>query len=405
MWVFIDGLQSKCINRNIDGRFFDQVHQCEFGEFTIANSAQMRIQMRIQLRNSQLIIVYKLKMNFTFALIAMAAAATANASVSAAVLANAMASVSAAATDINGRRQLDNHEKKNDETQYMKITCVKEYEEKRQGDFLVGDYQLDIYKKADCSDSDVPVRINGTKKTCVGGNMKVSCDHVTLNAITISFYSENSNCTGKGAEIGYAGEAQAILKWTGGDDKCHDPAAEIAPLTKECPAGSKNGAGSKVSRPLSYDRACCDKCEAKTPKLKTCAEVQKRISEGGCYRDCFLALNVKSQPSYIHTFKVEDGKDWDGNILFKNICPSSQKTAECARNGKYTTEAEKASDCVGTGKYTVDATVDWSSSKTNICTYACDGSDEASGPASGANTATVGLASIAILAVIAALGF
>ena len=85
--------------------------------------------------------------------------------------------------------------------------------------------------------------------------------------------------------------------------------------------------------------------------MSTCAELQKEISKGGCYDECFGAMKKGSRQKWLQSVKNEETK--------KPVC----------------TEAEAKA------------------------------AEEAATQASDSNTATVGLASVAILAVVAALGF
>jgi hypothetical protein len=211
-------------------------------------------------------------MKSTLALIAMAAAATANASVSDAVLANAMAFAKDARKVIdanNGRRQLAE-----EEATYMKGKCVKgqatdiasmkasgidlvipttgycmesdgtsslltcdgttlNYQRDDKpgckqvtknttkldmsanlGPCVVGEVEgvhVDMYKKADCSDA--PSTLIVAKDSCMNGVLKVGCD---ADKVTLSGYPADSKC---------AGDADATVTFTSGDDKCHDSSA------------------------------------------------------------------------------------------------------------------------------------------------------------------------------------
>ena len=202
------------------------------------------------------------------------------------------------------------------------------------GPCVVGEVEgvhLEIYTKADCSDA--PSTLIVAKDSCMSGVLKVGCD---ADKVTLSGYPADSKC---------AGDADATVSFTSGDDKCHKSATEPS-LKKECPEGSMNGAQSAAM----FDKACCMSCKE---GMSTCAELQKEISKGGCYDECFGAMKKGSRQKWLQSVKNEETK--------KPVCTEAEaKAAE---------EAATPSD------------------------------------SSDSNTATVGFASVAILAVVAALGF
>ena len=125
-----------------------------------------------------------------------------------------------------------------------------------------------------------------------------------------------------------------------------DPAPEPAAAPqKTCPEGSANGASSAEM----FDKACCmePKCAEEMTSLKACADLQALLSKGGCYGECFGALKEKYRGTYLK-LPGADGKP---------VCNEEEQKA-----------AQKAAEA----------------------------------SLSAANTATIGLASIAILAVVTA---
>jgi hypothetical protein len=82
------------------------------------------------------------------------------------------------------------------------------------GPCVVGEVEgvhVDMYKKADCSDA--PKTLIVAKDSCMNGVLKVGCD---ADKVTLSGYPADSKC---------AGDADATVTFTSGDDKCHDSSA------------------------------------------------------------------------------------------------------------------------------------------------------------------------------------
>jgi len=204
------------------------------------------------------------------------------------------------------------------------------------GPCVVGEVEgvhLDMHTKADCSDA--PSTLIVAKDSCMNGVLKVGCD---ADKVTLSSYPADSKC---------AGDADATVTFTSGDDKCHktpsDPEAEG--FKKECPKGSMNGASSKMM----FDEACCMDCTEENTKMDSCADVQAIVSKGGCYADCFGAMKKDLKALWLASHLDEE--------TMKPLCTEEEAIA-----------AEKAAEA----------------------------------SLSAANTATIGLASIAILAVVTA---
>ena len=88
------------------------------------------------------------------------------------------------------------------------------------GPCIVGEVEgvhLDMYKKADCSDA--PGTLIVAKDSCMNGVLKVGCD---ADKVTLTGYPADSKC---------AGDADATVSFTSGDDKCHKSSASSVALT------------------------------------------------------------------------------------------------------------------------------------------------------------------------------
>jgi hypothetical protein len=123
-------------------------------------------------------------------------------------------------------------------------------------------------------------------------------------------------------------------------------AKPAVPPQKTCPKDSINGASSA----LMFDKACCMsvKCGEEMTSLKSCADLQAILSKGGCFGECLGALKEDYRAGYF-ALPGADGKP----VCNEEEAKAAQKAAEASLN-------------------------------------------------SAANTATIGLASIAILAVVTA---
>ena len=106
-----------------------------------------------------------------------------------------------------------------------------------------------------------------------------------------------------------------------------------------------NGASSKMM----FDEACCMDCTEENTKMDSCADVQAIVSKGGCYAECFGAMKKDLKALWLASHLDEE--------TMKPLCTEEEAIA-----------AEKAAEA----------------------------------SLSAANTATIGLASIAILAVVTA---
>jgi len=133
-------------------------------------------------------------------------------------------------------------------------------------------------------------------------------------------------------------------------------ATAYKPPTKTCPAGSYNGYeyqdykygmsmysvqdGTGMSTKYGkmgriFDTACCSSCGPKNEEkggwgsdaLATCESLVKKVIKGGCFSDCYFAMTDEAQTEYLSFTNCGVALDPTSSVSDEAVCCSDKEVA------------------------------------------------------------------------------